>query len=90
MEFQETPDAAKLQDLCSQFKALISEIPGVESVAIGRNFQEKSSQYTLVAGIRFVDEAALAAYGPHPRHVATGDLLRPYMKSVLMVDFVPS
>jgi hypothetical protein len=90
MEFKEQPDAATLQDLFSQVKALLSEIPGVESVAIGRNFQEKSSQYTVAASIRYVDEAALAAYGPHPRHVATGDLLRPYIKSVLMVDFVAS
>jgi hypothetical protein len=87
METLEEPDPAEIDALYARFRALIGEIPGVESVRIGRNFRPDSGRYAHGAVIRFADKAALAAFGPHPNHVAVGAFLRPLMKSVLAVDF---
>lgn len=77
---------AEREKLYQEFRESISQIEGVESVEIGRNFQESDPKYTDAAIVRLKDRESLAAYGPHPKHQAAGQLLRPYMEGADVVD----
>jgi len=87
LEGEREPSETDLQALYPRFRTLIGAIEGVESVRIGRNFRADSQRYTLGVAIRFSSRAALDAYGPHPNHVAATELMRPYMKNFVVVDF---
>ncbi len=82
---QETTDDQR-RELHQKFTDLLSQIEGVESVDIGKNFLEQGSRYTDAAVVRMKDREALAAYGPHDRHQEVGRAIRPHMEDVLVVD----
>jgi len=82
------PEGEDLAALRAEFKQLIGDIPGVESVNIGPNFRPDSlGQFNLAAVIRFRDRNALEGFGPHPNHLASGVMMRAYGLKAVILDF---
>jgi heme-degrading monooxygenase HmoA len=69
-----------------QIKALQEKIPGIVDIQSGRNENSGNLGYTFGFTIRFVDEASLKAYFPHPEHKAVSPELRRLCTNLLNFD----
>jgi len=68
--------------------ALADKIPGVLELTCGKNFSDRNQGYTHGMVVRFIDRAALEAYGPHPAHQhVVQNFISPIRADVLVVDY---
>ena len=70
-----------------EIRKLQGQIPGLLETYVGKNFSTKGQGYEFGVVMKFVDRAALDAYGPHPVHQQLLDWLVPLIEP-LEVDFV--
>ena len=79
-------DIKKVEDA---FRALPSKIKEIKGFEWGtNNSPENLAQgYTHCFFLSFKSEADRAAYLPHPAHKAFGDILKPHLDKVLVIDY---
>lgn len=79
-------DVKKVEDA---FRALPSKIKEIKGFEWGtNNSPENLAQgYTHCFFLSFKSEADRAAYLPHPAHKAFGDILKPHLDKVLVIDY---
>ncbi|WP_217559412.1 Dabb family protein [Paenibacillus sp. GbtcB18] len=76
VKFGESTTEEELQDVIARFKALKNHLSGVIDLQAGLNFSPNSQGYQLVLSVRFENQEALEAYGPHPEHQAVAAYIR--------------
>ena len=88
-KFKETSTAADIKKVEDAFRALPSKIPSIKSLEWGtNNSPENINQgFTHCFFVTFASEADRAIYLPHPDHKAFGQVLRPHLDKVLVVDY---
>ena len=79
-------DVKKVEDA---FRALPSKIKEIKGFEWGtNNSPENLAQgFTHCFFLSFKSEADRAAYLPHPAHKAFGDILKPYLDKVMVIDY---
>ena len=79
-------DVKKVEDA---FRALPSKIKEIKGFEWGtNNSPENLAQgFTHCFFLSFKSEEDRAAYLPHPAHKAFGDVLKPYLDKVLVIDY---
>jgi Stress responsive A/B Barrel Domain len=70
-----------------EIQALNGQIPGLLETNVGANFSSRGLGYEFGGVMKFVDRAALEAYGPHPAHQKLLAWLMPLVEAV-EIDFV--
>ena len=81
-----TPEA--IGRVIEALRGLRDQIPGILDLACGENFSSRAQGYTHGLVVRFLDRAALDAYGPHPIHRrVVEELIRPIAADILAMDF---
>jgi len=88
--FKVTPEATEEQKerLIAELGALKDKIPGIVDLSVGRNFSDRNQGFEIGLVVRFVDRAALEAYGPHPAHQGcVQQFVAPIKQDVIVVDY---
>lgn len=88
--FKVTPEATEEQKerLIAELGALKGKIPGIVDLSVGRNFSDRNQGFEVGLVVRFVDRAALEAYGPHPAHQGcVQQFVAPIKQDVIVVDY---
>ena len=76
----------EIQAALDRVKALQGKIPGIIDIQAGENRNASNQGYTFGFLMRFVDEAHLQAYFPHPEHRVVGAELRRLSNSIMNFD----
>ena len=72
----------------TELRGLKNKIPGIAELTCGTNFSDRSKGYTHGLLVRFTDQAARDAYGPHPEHQrVVRNFIDPIRADVLVVDY---
>ncbi len=76
-----------IADLMAHFEALPAAIPEIDHLDVRRDIVGRpvSCHFGLVS--RFADMDALRAYQQHPVHVAAFERTKPYLESMLVLDY---
>lgn len=88
-QFKESSTQEDIQQVVDAFAALPSKIDSIIDFQYGVNNSPEGLDdgFTHCFLLTFADEAGRAIYLPHPAHKAFGDVLRPHMKDVFVVDY---
>ncbi len=71
-----------------ELRGLRSKIPGIVDLSCGPNFSDRAKGYTHGLVVRFMDRAALQAYGPHPEHQrVVQTFIKPIAADILALDY---
>lgn len=87
--FKESSSAEDVQGVVEAFESLPEKIDAI----IDFQWGEADPKAKMSAGfsraflLTFKDEAGRDVYLPHPEHKAFGDVLRPHMKDVFVIDY---
>ena len=79
-------DPAGIAAIAPRWRELILAIPGVQSAHIGALVSPDPKGYTHMVHIRLASPEAVAAFGPHPNHLATMPLLEGKVSELLIAD----
>jgi hypothetical protein len=74
------------QDIVTEIRKLQGRIPGLLETSVGLNVSPRGQGYELGGVMKFSDQAALEAYGPHPVHQKLLTWLIPLIEPI-EVDF---
>jgi len=74
------------QNIVTEIRKLQGQIPGLLETSVGLNVSPRGQGYELGGVMKFADQAALDAYGPHPIHQQLLSWLIPLIKPI-EVDF---
>lgn len=87
--FKEGSSDADIKAVTDAFNALPHKIPQIKKYEWGtNNSPENLNQgFTHCFLLTFVSEADRAIYLPHPDHVAFGNILKPVLDKVLVIDY---
>lgn len=87
--FKESSSEADIQGVVDAFAELPSEIDSIIDFQYGVNNSPEGLDDGLTHCflLTFADDAGRQAYLPHPAHKAFGDVLRPHMKDVFVLDY---
>lgn len=87
--FKEEASDEDVQSVADAFAALPSKIDAIIDFSWGTNNSPEGLDdgFTHCFLLTFQDEAGRAKYLPHPDHKAFGDVLRPHMKDVFVIDW---
>ncbi|MBZ5858792.1 Dabb family protein [Flavihumibacter profundi] len=88
-KFKETSSAADIKKVEDAFRALPGQIKEIKSFEWGlNNSPENLNQgFTHCFFVTFNSEADRAVYLPHPAHKAFGEVLKPHLDKVLVIDY---
>lgn len=88
-KFKDGSTAADIKKVEDAFRALPSKIKEIQSLEWGlNNSPEHLNQgFTHCFFLTFKSEADRAVYLPHPAHKAFGDVLKPHLDKVLVIDY---
>ncbi len=88
-QFKPESSAEQIEDVVTAFEALPGKISEIIDFEWGvNNSPEKLDDgFTHCFVLTFRDEAGRAAYLPHEAHKAFGDVLRPHMSKVFVIDY---
>jgi hypothetical protein len=88
-KFKDETSAADVGKVVATFDALPKKIDSIKGYQAGKNFSPAGLDdgYTHCFFVTFADESGRAKYLPHPDHKAFGDLLRPHLDKVFVVDY---
>ncbi|MGY8769070.1 MAG: Dabb family protein [Pirellulales bacterium] len=88
-KYKETATAEDIKEIEDAFRALPSKIPAIKEFEWGiNNSPEKHDKgFTHCFLLTFDSEAGRDEYLPHPAHAAFGDVLRPHMEDVHVIDY---
>ena len=68
-------------------RALPQTISGIEHLAVGDDFSERSRGFQVGLVVRFSSREALDIYGPHPDHAAFAEGFKHLWDDVMALDF---
>jgi hypothetical protein len=74
------------QNVVTEIRKLQGQIPGLLETSVGLNVSPRGQGYGLGGVMKFADQAALDAYGPHPVHQKLLSWLIPLIEPI-EVDF---
>jgi len=88
-KFKDSSSEADIQGVADAFAALPSKIPEIIDFQWGTNNspEEHDDGFTHCFLLTFKDEAGRSEYLPHDEHAAFGDVLRPHMAGVFVIDY---
>lgn len=88
-QFKSTASAADVARVEAAFAALPTQISQIKAFEWGlNNSPENLNQgFTHCFTLTFASEADRDAYLPHPAHKSFGQILRPFLEKVLVVDY---
>ncbi len=88
-KFKDTATPADIKRVEEAFRALPKQIPEIKGFEFGtNNSPENLAQgFTHCFFLTFDNEAGRAVYLPHPAHKAFGEMLRPFLDKVLVIDY---
>lgn len=88
-KFKETSTAADIKKVEDAFRALPSKITAIKALEWGtNNSPENLAQgFTHCFFVSFASEKDREIYLPHPDHKAFGQVLRPHLDKVLVIDY---
>jgi hypothetical protein len=89
LAFKPTSSADEIRQVEQAFAALPSQIGEIVDLEWGTDVsvEGKANGFSHGVIVTFRDEAGRDAYLPHPAHVAFGQVLRPHVEKVLVLDF---
>ncbi|TWU41669.1 Stress responsive A/B Barrel Domain protein [Novipirellula aureliae] len=87
--FKDEASKADIEKIVDAFAALPERIDSIIGFEHGVNVasNERSGGLTHCFLLSFADEAGRSAYLPHPEHKAFGNVLRPHVKDVFVIDY---
>lgn len=87
--FKPTSSAEDIRQVEQAFVALPGQIEEIVDFEWGTDVsvEGKADGYTHCFFVSFRDAAGRDAYLPHPAHKAFGQLLRPHLEKVLVLDY---
>ncbi len=87
--FKESASDEDIQGVADAFAALPSKIPEITDFQWGTNNSPEGLDdgFTHCFLLTFADEAGRDVYLPHDQHKAFGDVLRPHMEKVFVIDY---
>lgn len=87
--FKEESTPEEVQSVADAFAALPSKIDSIKQFEWGTNNspEGKDDGFTHCFVLTFDDGEGRAEYLPHPAHKAFGDVLRPHMADVFVIDY---
>jgi hypothetical protein len=90
LKFKDGVSADDIKKVENAFRELPKKIPEIAGFEWGtNNSPEKLDQgFTHCFLLTFNDAKGRDAYLPHPAHKAFGEVLRPHLDKVLVIDFV--
>ncbi len=88
-KFKEGTSAADIRKVENAFSALPSKIDAIYDYEWGTDVSVENLQkgFTHCFFVSFLSEADRATYMPHPAHKEFGDLLKPHLDDVVVVDY---
>ncbi|MEL6108537.1 MAG: Dabb family protein [Planctomycetota bacterium] len=87
--FKETSTEKDIEGVVRAFAGLPAKIDAITDFQYGVNNSPEGldAGFTHCFLLTFANEAGREAYLPHPQHKAFGNVLRPHMKSVFVIDY---
>src|SRR5262245_28011895 len=88
-KFKDSTSEADIAKVVAAFDELPKKVDSIKDYQRGANVSPIgfNDGYTHCFLVTFADEAGRAKYLPHPDHKAFGNLLRPHLDKVFVVDF---
>lgn len=88
-KFKESSTEADIQSVEAAFSALPGKIPEISGYEWGTNNSPEGLDkgFTHCFFLSFDSEEDRAVYLPHPDHKAFGDVLKPHLEDVLVLDY---
>lgn len=88
-KFKESSTEADIQSVEAAFSALPGKIPEIRDYEWGTNNSPEGLDkgFTHCFFLSFDSEEDRAVYLPHPDHKAFGDVLKPHLEDVLVLDY---
>ena len=88
-KFKDSSTKDQVNDVVEAFRALPAKIDGIKGFEHGTNIsrEEFDDGFTHCFLLSFADDAGRAAYLPHPEHKAFGNVLRPHLDKVFVIDY---
>ena len=88
-KFKESSSDQDIQKVVDAFAALPEKIDSIVDFQYGVNNSPEGLDdgFTHAFLLTFKDEAGREEYLPHPAHKAFGDVLRPHMEDVFVIDY---
>lgn len=78
---------AQIDEAIGSLRGLKNAVPNILELSVGRNITpERGQGYNLGLLVRFPNRDALAAYGPHPKHLPVAARLKELAESMVVVD----
>jgi hypothetical protein len=89
LQFKEGTSAEDVRKIENAFSALPSKIKAIHGFEWGTDVSVENRQkgFTHCFVVTFLSEADRAQYLPDPAHQAFGDMLKPYLADVLVIDY---
>jgi hypothetical protein len=88
--FRWTDEASQeaIDTAVAELRKLKGKIPGIVDLSCGANFSDRAKGYTHGLVVRFTDQSALEAYGPHPEHQrVVQNFINPIRADILALDY---
>ncbi len=87
--FKDSSTEAQIKEVVDAFRALPDKIDTIIGFQCGTNNspEKLNDGFTHCFLLTFKDEAGRAVYLPHEAHKAFGNVLRPYMDKVFVIDY---
>jgi hypothetical protein len=81
--------SGQIDEVIAAFRALKGKIDAIQDFEYGTDVsvENKTQGFTHCFFVTFRDEKGRDAYLPHPAHKAFGELVRPRLDKVLVVDY---
>jgi hypothetical protein len=88
-KFKDDASAGDIRKVIAAFDALPKKIDSIEDYQAGKNVSPLGFDdgFTHCFLLTFKDDAGRAKYLPHPDHKAFGNMLRPHLDKVFVVDY---
>jgi hypothetical protein len=89
LKFKEDANSEQIRSVETEFRALKSRIPSVQSLEWGTNVSPEglNQGFTHCFFVTFADAKARDAYLPHQAHQDFVKILRPVLDKVLVIDY---
>ena len=89
LKFKKDASDIQIKEIEKQFPQLQKSIQGIVSIEWGTNNSPEglNKNFTHCFIVTFINDAARAAYLPHPKHQAFVDILKPLLDDVFVIDY---
>jgi hypothetical protein len=89
IKFKDTATPEQIRAVEDAFRGLKAQVPGITSMTWGTNVspEKKNMGFTHCFVLTFADDKDRDAYLNHPAHKEFGNVLKPVMADVFVIDF---